>query len=83
MGREFALEEDRPGGPALALLSYDFWRRTLRAREDILGQSILLRGEPFTVIGVLPAGFRSPAGRVDVWLCRRVATATCRRTASC
>src|SRR5262245_58936255 len=65
-GREFSAEEDRPGGPALAVLSYDIWRRFFRSDTAIIGQSILLRGEPYVVTGVTAKDFRSLED-VDVW----------------
>jgi|SRR5579871_311752 len=65
-GREFTRAEDVPGGPALAVLSYQFWQRALGGDASILGRAIQLRGQPYTVIGILPSRFRF-TGRVDVW----------------
>jgi predicted permease len=65
-GREFSADEDRQGGPALAVLSYDLWRRFFRSDPAIVGQSILLRGEPYVVTGVTAKTFRSLED-VDVW----------------
>ena len=42
--------------PKAAILSYDLWRTTFGANRDLVGQTIHLKGEPYTVIGVLPAG---------------------------
>jgi predicted permease len=66
IGREFTAQEDVPGGPALAILSHELWVRAFGGASSILGQSILLRGEPWTVIGVMPEGFRSTVD-ADVW----------------
>jgi predicted permease len=52
-GRNFSEAEDRPNGPQAAILSYGLWRSTFSANAKILGAKILLRGEPYTVIGVL------------------------------
>jgi macrolide transport system ATP-binding/permease protein len=60
MGRIFSEDEDRPHGPKAAILSYSLWRTTFRSSPDILGQAILLKGEPYTVIGVLPEGATTP-----------------------
>jgi len=60
MGRNFSEDEDRPHGPKAAVLSYSFWRNTFSSNPDILGQPILLKGEPYTVIGVLPEGATTP-----------------------
>ena len=65
-GREFSREEDVPDGPALAVLSYEFWQRAFQGDTRILGQSIDLKGEPHTVIGIMPRGFRTTAP-IDVW----------------
>ena len=60
IGRNFSDSEDRPHGPKTAILSFGLWRTTFNASPDILGQSILLKGEPYTVIGVLPQGATTP-----------------------
>ncbi len=60
IGREFSRAEDVPKGPALAVLSYDFWQRALRGDRGVVGRDITLRGEPYTVIGIMPHGFRAP-----------------------
>ncbi len=65
-GREFTVEEDRAGGPAVTVLSHDLWRRVFRADPEIVGKSILLRGEPHAVVGVMPEGFQDISG-VDLW----------------
>jgi predicted permease len=65
-GREFTRAEDIPGGPALAVLSYRFWQRVFRGDPQAIGRTIMLRGEPFTVTGVMPERFRA-AGPIDVW----------------
>src|SRR5258708_9633032 len=59
IGREFAPEEDRPGGPALAVLSHLFWKRIFRGDTAVGGKALMLRGEPDTVIGVMPQNFHS------------------------
>jgi macrolide transport system ATP-binding/permease protein len=60
MGRNFSEEEDRPNAPKAAILSYALWRNTFGANPNILGQTIELRSEPYTVIGVLPQGATTP-----------------------
>lgn len=60
VGRNFSEDEDRPHGPRAALLSYDVWSNLLGADRSILGQAILLRGEPHMVVGVLPPGATTP-----------------------
>ena len=60
VGRNFSEEEDRPHGPKAAILSYSLWRNTFGSDPNILAQAILLKGEPYTVIGVLPEGATTP-----------------------
>jgi hypothetical protein len=60
IGRNFSADEDRPHGPNTAILSYGVWQKTFGADSNILGHSILLKGEPYTVIGVLPEGATTP-----------------------
>jgi predicted permease len=66
LGREFSRAEDTAGGPAVAVLSYDFWRRVLGEDTAALGRAIALRGEPYTVVGIMPRGFRTSLP-VDLW----------------
>ncbi len=65
-GREFTRAEDVPNGPALAVVSSDLWRRELGGNPATVGKTILLRGEPFRVTGIMPRGFRTETP-VDVW----------------
>src|ERR1044071_9374590 len=57
-GREFLPDEDRPGGPAVAILSHALWQRDFGMASDIVGQTIRLDDRPYLVVGVLPPGFR-------------------------
>src|SRR6266853_1034403 len=60
IGRNFSEAEDRPHGPKTAILSYVLWRNTFAANPKILGQTVLLKGEPYSLIGVLPEGATIP-----------------------
>jgi predicted permease len=60
VGRNFLDVEDREHGPKAVILSYSLWRNTFGANPNILGQAILLKGEPHTVVGVLPEGAVTP-----------------------
>jgi predicted permease len=60
LGRNFSADEDRPHGPNTAILTYGVWQKTFAADNTILGHSILLKGEPYTVIGVLPEDTTTP-----------------------
>ncbi len=57
VGRGITLEDDRPGAPAVALLSYSFWMRRYNGDPAIVGKSIWLNAKPYAVIGVLPESF--------------------------
>ena len=59
LGRAFNAEEDRPGGPRLAVLSYGLWKRRYGADPALIGRPVNLNGDPYTIIGVLPENFRS------------------------
>lgn len=65
-GREFTAEEDRHGGPAAAILTEHLWRSVFNADRDVVGKTVLLRGEPDTVVGIMPDVYleNSP---VDLW----------------
>jgi putative ABC transport system permease protein len=58
LGREFAPDEEKPEGPAVALISYGFWQRRFGGAADAVGRSLTLDGRPTTIVGVLPAQFR-------------------------
>jgi len=66
IGREFDADEDRPNGPAAALLSHGLWMRLFNGDASAVGRSLTLRGEPHTIVGVMPSGFTS-GGPVDLW----------------
>ena len=65
-GREFSREEDVPHGAAAAILSHGFWQRVFHGDASVLGRTISLRGEEYTVVGIMPRDFRA-AAPVDVW----------------
>ena len=60
IGRSFTEIEDHPHGPRTVVLSYRLWRTTFHADPNLIGRAIELRGESYTVVGVLPAGARTP-----------------------
>src|SRR5262249_33539572 len=59
LGRDFRPEEDTPATRKVVILSDAFWRRAFAADPAIVGKDILLDSGKFTVIGVMPASFRS------------------------
>jgi macrolide transport system ATP-binding/permease protein len=60
LGRNFSDDEDRPHGPRTAILSYALWRTAFGGNPNVLGQAVLLKGEPYTIIGVLPENATTP-----------------------
>jgi predicted permease len=65
-GREFTRLEDIPGGSSVVVLSHHFWQRVFHGNPAAIGGIIRLQNVPYTVIGVMPAGFRSTTP-ADVW----------------
>ena len=62
LGRTFASGEDQPGKTDIVVLSHEVWREHFQSRPDAIGEKVRLGGHPYTVIGVMPAGFRYPIG---------------------
>ena len=58
LGRSFAAGDDRPGAPRVAVISYGLWQRRFGGDPKVMGRSLVVDGEPCTIIGVAPAGFR-------------------------
>lgn len=67
LGREFTPQEDRSAAAPVAILSNALWKSDFHSDPGILGRQILLRGEPFTVVGVMPPDFRVGETPADVW----------------
>ena len=70
LGRSFLPAEDKPGGPAVAMISAELWQRRFNGAPSIIGRAATLAGVSSTVIGVLPATFQFPFAAIDVWLTR-------------
>ncbi|HKO60927.1 MAG TPA: ABC transporter permease, partial [Pyrinomonadaceae bacterium] len=59
-GRNFHVEEEKPGSEPAAIISYQFWQSRFGGNEAALSQSVVLNGRPHTIIGILPASFEFP-----------------------
>jgi len=59
LGRAFTADEDKPGAPRVILLSEGFWDRRFGRDPGIVGKTLTLSGESFTVIGVMPGSFHT------------------------
>ena len=66
LGRSFSPDDDRPGSHSV-VLSYKGWTSHFNSDPRIVGKSVTLDGEAFTVIGVMPPAFRFPALGTDLW----------------
>lgn len=66
-GRGFLPEEDRPGAPRFAVLSYGLWKRRFGENPAVVGSTILVDREPYIVTGVVPRGFALPAREIDLY----------------
>jgi predicted permease len=69
LGRDFSPDEDRPGGPNVAILSYGAWLHHFGARRDAVGLTVNLDNAAYTIIGVLPRTFSfARAGDAEFWV---------------
>ncbi|GAB5561418.1 MAG: ABC transporter permease [Synoicihabitans sp.] len=62
LGRTFTREEGVEGKSNVVILNHAFWLNQFNGNPDVINQVVLLNDEPFTVIGVMPPGFRTEAG---------------------
>jgi putative ABC transport system permease protein len=60
LGSDISAEDDVPGGPSVVLMSDSLWRRRFSADPGVVGRSITLDGNLYSIAGVLPAGFEFP-----------------------
>ncbi|MDE3156208.1 MAG: ABC transporter permease [Acidobacteriota bacterium] len=76
-GRAFLPEEDQPHGPRVVVVSASFWQQHFGPSAPLAGQTIQLDLQPYTIVGIMPAGFRLPlqasivnerAGNAEFWL---------------
>ena len=67
LGRLFSAEEDVAGSGNFVVLSYPLWKNRYKANPRIAGTAIQLDGAPYTVVGVMPAGFDVLGGNELLW----------------
>lgn len=68
LGRDFYAGEEKPGAPRTVLLSYAAWQKRFGSNPRVVGQSVRLSDNDYTVIGVLPRSFHfAPLGEADFW----------------
>lgn len=76
IGHWYTEQEDQPGGPAVAVLQYGFWKRQFQGDPAILGRKLILGGVPYEVIGVMPEKFTHRGAELFVPLQRKLDPAT-------
>src|SRR3984957_4565434 len=67
LGRLFSPQEDQSGAGQFVMLSYAFWRNRFGADPHIIGKPLQMDGLPYTVVGVMPAGFNGMDGKELLW----------------
>jgi len=65
LGRTFLPGEDQTGKDSIAVLSYELWQSRFAGNKAVVGTTIRLDGEPYTIIGIMPYGFRFPLSYVN------------------
>jgi len=70
LGRSFLPQEDKPGGPTVAIISVELWQRRFASDPSVIGKTADLGGTPYTIVGVLPPQFHFPFAGGDVWVTR-------------
>ena len=70
MGRSLTPEDDRAGGPNVALISAALWASRFASDPAVVGSPVTLEGQPFTIVGVMPSAFEFPIGqdKIQLWL---------------
>jgi len=66
LGRTFNEEEEKPGGPSAVVISDRLWQHAFARDASVLGQTIKLHNQAFTIVGVMPAQMNSPQD-TDIW----------------
>ena len=67
LGRTFTKENARPGNDHVAVLGYELWQSRFGGQSDVIGHDLMLNGEPFRIIGVMPRQF-SPDDYGQLWI---------------
>lgn len=68
LGRTFSAAEDKAGGPAVALISHGLWQRRFSSSPEVLGRSITLDNQSYSIVGVMPPNFEVLQQAADVIL---------------
>ncbi|MGB6624736.1 MAG: ABC transporter permease, partial [Candidatus Acidiferrales bacterium] len=73
LGRSFRPDEEQPGHDQVVILSHGLWVQRFAGNPDILGRSVTIDYKPYTVVGILPAGFdlfgtTGTSRQFDLWM---------------
>ncbi|MFZ0305008.1 MAG: ABC transporter permease [Terracidiphilus sp.] len=69
LGRDFLPGEDQPGRAKIVILPYSTWQERFGSRPDVIGQTVSLSGNSYTIVGVLPREFNfAPRGNAEFWV---------------
>jgi len=74
IGRDFSAEDEKPGAPAVAMISWDIWQTRYGGDASIVGREVRINSAPATVVGVMPRGFAYPY-KERIWLPAQLDTA--------
>src|SRR5213595_1540838 len=66
MGRDFTIEDNKPGAEKVTILGDEIWRRDFNADPNVVGQSVRINGKSATIIGVMPPNFKFPVSE-ELW----------------
>ncbi len=77
-GRTGTALEEVAGGPGAAVISYRFWTRRYNRERSVMGRRLILGGQPYTIVGVMPSDFSYPS-EVDLWLPAQISPFLLRR----
>jgi predicted permease len=67
LGRGFTVADDKPGAENVAIIGYRVWQNRYGSSRDVVGRVVRLNGQPTTIVGVMPEGFKFPSGQ-EIWV---------------
>ena len=67
LGRSFTPEDDKPGAAPVAVISYSAWSKLFGSDQNVVGRSVRMSGEAYTIIGVMPVDFKFGAD-TEAWV---------------
>ena len=66
-GRNFTVNEDLPNGPAVCIISHELWQTRFGGRDGIIGETIVLNGQPWQVVGIMPPRLSAPFSQTQIF----------------